>query len=72
MVNLLFVCEFDLPSRDLNKDLTLGDYPFRAVKLTKNADPDNNRCSGLGIGFDAVSQFSLPIDKLGKMLLFLV
>ena len=49
---------------------------FGAVKLTKNADPDNlvleinsgfgNSCSGYGIGFDSRSLFTVPNFDCGK------
>ena len=36
------------------------------MKLTKNADPDKYGCSGFSIGFDALSQFSLPDGSWDK------
>ena len=33
---------------------------FGAVKITENADPDKNKYSGYGIGFDVRGTFSLP------------
>ena len=66
MVNLFIVYELDTWSRNLNTDFTLKDCFFRAVKLTKNADPDKYKYTGYGIGFDSRSKFSLPDGSTGK------
>ena len=39
VVNLLIICELNLWSRELISAYLLGDRLFRAVMLTKNADP---------------------------------
>ena len=59
MAILFIFYELDTWTRDLKTDFTLSDYLFRAVKLTKNADPDKYGYSGYGIGFDAHSSFSV-------------
>ena len=66
------VYDQDTWSRDTNTKFTLGDCLFGAVKLTDNANPNKYGYSSDSIGFDACSQFSLPIGEWGKMLLFLV
>ena len=49
-------------------DFVLQNYLFRAVKLTKNVDPDKYKYSDYGIGFDACRSFSLSDDSwFGKM-----
>ena len=55
-VNLFTSYELDTCSRDLVQSLHLV-ITFRAVKLTKNTDPNKYGHSGYGIGFDARSQF---------------
>ena len=64
VVNLFIVYELDRWSRDLNTDFT-HDWVFGAVKLTKNADPDNYKYSGYSIGFDSRSEFSLSDGSMG-------
>ena len=39
---------------------------FGSVKLTKNADPDKYKCSGYGIGFDSLSEFSFTDERMGR------
>ena len=39
---------------------------FENVKITKNADPDKDSCSGYGMGFDSCSLFSIPNFDWGK------
>ena len=53
-------------SNDLDTDFTLGNCLFRAVKLTKNADPDEYEYCGYYIGFDSRSQFSWTDGSYGK------
>ena len=58
---------------NLNPDFTLGNCLFGSVKLTKNADLDEYKYSGYGIGFDSCSEFSLPNGIMGKnVIIFLV
>ena len=66
IVNLFIVYKLIARSKDLNTDFTLSDCLFEAVKLTKNAHPDKYGYSAYGIGFDALSQFSLSNDERGK------
>ena len=46
-----------------NNYLTLENYLFGAVKLTKNADID--KCKYSGIGFDRRGNFSFPTGRFG-------
>ena len=66
VVNSYVSYELDTWSRDLNTDFTLGNCLFGAVKLTKNADPDNYKYSSYGIGFDSCSRFSWTDGRWGK------
>ena len=65
-VNLFNVYELGICSRDLNTDFTLKNCLFRAVKITKNADPDKNVYTNYGIGFNSRSKLSLPVGSIGK------
>ena len=49
-----------------NKDFTLGNYLFGAVKLTNKADPYRCGYSGYNIGFDVRSWFSWLDGSWGK------
>ena len=53
-------------SRDGNAVFTLGSCLFGSVKLTKNTEPDKQKCSGYGIGFDSCSEFSFTDESMGK------
>ena len=44
--------------RDLITDFISGNFIFESVELTENSDPDKNKYSGYGIGFDSSSEFS--------------
>ena len=57
--------------KKLNTDFTLGNCLFGSVRLTKNADPDKNKYSGYGIGFDSPSEFLFTNGNYGKNLSFL-
>ena len=61
-----FVYELDRWSLVLNTDFTLKNCLFRAVKLTKNADPDKCKHSRYGIGFDLSSEFSKSDGSMDK------
>ena len=52
-VNLFIVYELDRWLQDLKAKITLKDFSFAAVKLTKNAHPDQYCFSGYGIGFNS-------------------
>ena len=49
-----------------NSGVTLENYLFGAVKLTKNADIDKQRYFGYGIGFDSKGSFKHPSGGYGK------
>ena len=51
-ITFFIIYELGTWSQDLNSNFTLKDWLFGDVKLAKNADPDNNVCSGYGIGLD--------------------
>ena len=51
---------------------TLENCLFGSVKLTKNADIDNYRYSGYGIGFDRKSSFSFGNDVGKNVIIFRV
>ena len=71
VVNLFIVYELDTWSRDLNAGFFFLKYClFGAVKLTKNADPDQYSYSGYDIGFDSHSHFSIPNFEWGKNTFF--
>ena len=52
--------------KTLNTDFTLCSCLFGSVKLTKNADLDNYKYRGYGIGFDSRSEFSLRDGSVRK------
>ena len=58
IVSLYITYKLDKWSKDLNTEFTLGNWLFRAVKLTKNADPDKYKYSSYDIGFNSVTEFS--------------
>ena len=58
MLNLYIPYRLNTWSRDLNTDVKLGNCLFRAVKLTKNVDPDKSEYGGYCNGFHARSRFS--------------
>ena len=52
-----------------NNDLTLKNFLFGAVTLTKNVDIDKYGYSGYGIGFDRRSSFTFPGGGFGQNVL---
>ena len=60
---------------EISKNYNISSYPtldnslFGAVSLTKNADIDQYKYSGYGIGFDRHGEFSLVMD-LVKTIIF--
>ena len=50
---------------------TLENCLFGAVNLTKNADFENYKCYGYGIGFGRHGSFSFPGTGLGRNVFFL-
>ena len=66
VINLYISYTLNPQLRNLNTDFTLGNCLFGSVKLTKNADLDKYKYSGYDIGFDFRSEFSLPVDNMGK------
>ena len=53
-------------SKDLDKDFTLGNCLFGAVKLTKNTDPDKYKYSSYVLRFDSGSEFLWTDGSYGK------
>ena len=53
-------------SKDLDKDFTLGNCLFGAVKLTKNTDPDKYKYSSYGIRFGSGSEFLWTDGSYGR------
>ena len=64
-MNIYIVYELGASSSDIS-DPTLKNCLFGAVALTKNADIDNYKYSGYGIGFDRRSSFSFPSGGFGQ------
>ena len=52
--------------RNIDTDFTLGNCLFGSVKVTKNADPDQYKYTGYGIGLDSRSEFSFAHGRYGK------
>ena len=68
IVNVYIVHELGSCTSD-NNDLTLKNYLFGAVTLTKNADIDKYGYSGYGLGFDRRSSFSFSGGGFGQNVL---
>ena len=57
---------------EISKSYNISSYPtlenclFGAVSLTKNADIDQYKCSGYGIGFDRLGEFSFGSRGFGR------
>ena len=66
IINFCIFYELDTWSRDLNSDFTLKNYLLGGFKLAKNADIDKHVYTGYVIGFDSLSEFSLPDGSMGK------
>ena len=66
IINFCIFYELDTWSRDLNSDFTLKNYLLGGFKLAKNADIDKHVYTGYVIGFDSLSEFSLPDGSVGK------
>ena len=64
IVNLYTVYRLILNSADI--DVTVQNYLFGAVKLTKDADISKCRYSGYGTGFDSqIGRFTHPYGEYG-------
>ena len=70
IVNIYIVYELGA-SGSHDNDPTLKNCLFGAVALTKNADIDNCKYSGYGVGFDRRSSFSFPSGGFSQNILFL-
>ena len=70
-VNLFIVYELYRLLQNLNDDFTLKDCLFRAVKLTRNADPDKYSYSDMVLDLILVHVFHVQVLNGVKMLLFL-
>ena len=64
-MNIYIVYELGASSSHIS-DPTLKNCLFGAVALTKNADIDNYKYSGYGIGFDRRGSFSFPSGGFGQ------
>ena len=52
--------------RNVNPDFSLCNCLFGSVKLTKNADPDEQKYSSYNIQFDSLSEFWFTNARFGK------
>ena len=68
VVNIYIVYELGASSSNTS-DPTIKNCLYGAVTLTKNADIENYRYSGCGIGFDRRSSFSFPSGGFGQNVL---
>ena len=68
-VNIYMVYEINKKDNTTISDPTLENCLFGAVTLTKNADPDQYKYSGYGIGFDRKGSFSFLGGGFGKNVL---
>ena len=69
MVNIYIVYEITSDYKDINY-LTLENWLFGSVKLTKNADIDKYGYSGYGIGFDRETSFSFGNETGKNVIIF--
>ena len=69
VVNIYIFSEINLWQFSRANDFTLGNSKLGAIKLTTNADPDKNKYSGYGIGFEFHGRFTFG-DGFGKNILF--
>ena len=67
-MNIYIVYELGVSSSHIS-DPTLKYCLFGVIALTKNADIDNYKYSGYGIGFDRRSSFSFPSGGFGQNVL---
>ena len=58
IVNLYITYKSDTESKDLNKYFALSSSLFRAVEVTKNADPDKCKYGSYSMRLDSRLQFS--------------
>ena len=65
IVNIYIVHELGVCG-SFSHNLTLRNFLFCTVKLTKHADIDKYRFSGYGIGFDRKGSFSFPGGGFGQ------
>ena len=65
VVNIYIVYEIT-KNNNISYYVTLENYLFGRVSLTKNADIDRYGYSGYGIGFDKHGSFSFPGIRLGR------
>ena len=64
IVNIYIV--YELSSNINNFEFTLENCLFGAVKITKNADIDQYKYSGYGIGLDSPGTFLFPSGKFAQ------
>ena len=66
VINLSISYTLGLQLKILNPDVTLGNYSFGSIKLTKYVDPDKYMYTGYGIIFDPFSEFLFTDGSYGK------
>ena len=71
VINLYIYYMLNTCLRNLSTDFILNNWLFGSVELTKNADSDNYKYSGYGIGFDSCSEFSFTDGIMGKNVIIL-
>ena len=69
IVKIYIVSDFK-STLNYNRDITVDNFLFGAVKLAKNADIDKYKYSGYGIRFDGCGTFSFPDGSFGQTLIF--
>ena len=69
VVNLYISYTLGPQLRNLSTDLTLGNYLFGSVKLTKNANLEKHKYSGCDVTFDSRSEFLFTDGSYGKKVL---
>ena len=69
IINLYLFYTRNSQLKHLNTDITLGNFFFGSVKLTKNVDLDKYKSCGYGIGIDSRSEFSFTDGRFGKIVI---
>ena len=64
--SIYFLTHLSPQLRNLNTDITLGNFLFGSVKLPKNAGLDKHKYRSYSIGFDSRSEFLFTDGSFGK------